>query len=199
MNHTNEIELILQLQQDNVNAFDILYQTYHNSLYSNIFKLTRQAETAQDILQEVFICLWEKRLSLHPNQPVAGWLFVVSYNKSVTYLKKMLRESIQKKDAMNGQTAPESERIQREDQLNLLEEAIEKLSPQKRKVFELCKIQGKTYEETARELGISKHTVKEYLSGAVSYIKLYVQQHPGHQSVFINSTILLFLCIEARV
>ncbi|MEO6000378.1 MAG: sigma-70 family RNA polymerase sigma factor [Chitinophagaceae bacterium] len=196
MNHTNENELILQLQQDDVNAFDVLYETYHNSLYSNIYKFTRQAETAQDILQEVFICLWEKRLTLHPHQPIAGWLFVVSYNKSVTYLKKMLRESLQTRNAVTAQKAPENDLLQREDQLNLLEEAIEKLSPQKRKVFELCKIQGKTYEETARELGISKHTVKEYLSGAVSYIKLYVQQHPGHQSVFINSTILLFLCTE---
>jgi RNA polymerase sigma-70 factor (family 1) len=192
MNYTNEIEIITRLQQDDVSAFDALYHTYHNSLYANIFKLTRHADTSKDILQEVFISLWEKRNSLNPEKSLAGWLFVVSYNKSVTYLRIRLRESLLKVRDLASQ--PDAEReVQKGDQLNLLEEAIEKLSPQKRKVFELCKMQGKTYEETAMELGISKHTVKEYLSGAVSYIKLYVQQHPGHQSAIIKSTIMIFL------
>jgi RNA polymerase sigma-70 factor (ECF subfamily) len=195
MTPLNEIDLVRRLQQDDVDAFDILYHTYHHSLYSNIFKLTRQADTAKDILQEVFICLWEKRNTLHPQQPIAGWLFVVSYNKSITCLKKMLRDAMMKSQAASNQQAPEKDRLQQEDQLSLLEEAIEKLSPQKRKVFELCKMQGKTYEETAMELGISKHTVKEYLSGAVRYIRMYIQQHPGHQSVYLLAALLMFLSL----
>lgn len=194
MNH-KEIELIVRLQQDDVNAFDTLYHTYHNSLYSNIYKLTRQADSSKDILQEVFISLWEKRLSIDPEQSVGGWLFVVSYNKSVTFLKKRLREFVL--IAKHKVSSPEFEKeLQNEHQLVLLEEAIKKLSPQKRKVFELCKLEGKSYDETASEMGISKHTVKEYLSGAISYIKLYVQQHPGQQSVFVKATIMFFLCSE---
>lgn len=179
MNHINEKELVLRLRQDDIKAFDILYYTYHNSLYSNIFKLTREADVARDILQEVYISLWEKRSSLNPSQPIAGWLFVVSYNKSVSFLKKRLKESILKSQSLPEFPTQERNAYLQESRLNLLEEAIEKLSPQKRKVFELCKIQGKTYEETAKELGISKHTVKEYLSGAINCIKIYVKQHPG--------------------
>jgi RNA polymerase sigma-70 factor (family 1) len=185
MNHLNEIELVMRLQHDDVTAFDVLYHTYHHPLYSNIFKLIRQADTSKDILQEVFISLWEKRASLHPQQSIGGWLFVVSYNKSVTYLKKRLRESMLNANRTEIAADPDRE-SQHEDQLSILEEAIGKLSPQKRKVFELCKVQGKTYEETAYELGISKHTVKEYLAGAIGHIKVYVQQHPGHQSVLLT-------------
>jgi RNA polymerase sigma-70 factor (ECF subfamily) len=71
-------------------------------------------------------------------------------------------------------------------QINILEKAIALLSPQKRKVFELCKLQGRTYEEASAEMGISKHTVKEYLSGAMASIKEYAVNYPeaGAASVF---------------
>ena len=59
----------------------------------------------------------------------------------------------------------------KEMRLKELEEAIENLPTQKRKVFYLCKLKGYTYEEAARTLNISKHTVKEYLSDAVHSIK----------------------------
>ena len=70
-------------------------------------------------------------------------------------------------------------------QVVILEKAIEQLSPQRRKVFELCKVQRRTYEEVAEELQLSKHTVKEYLSGAVFSIKEYIKQHPEYSAMFI--------------
>jgi RNA polymerase sigma-70 factor (ECF subfamily) len=71
----------------------------------------------------------------------------------------------------------------------MLEEAMSRLSPQKRKVFELCKLQGKTYEETASVLQISKYTVKEYLTAAVGSVKEYVHQHP-QSSVAVSSAVV---------
>ena len=55
---------------------------------------------------------------------------------------------------------------------------MDQLSPQKRKVFELCKVQGRTYKKAAEELHISKYTVKEYLSEALISIKKYIGEHP---------------------
>ena len=72
---------------------------------------------------------------------------------------------------------PEETHLTIEEKTQLLTEAINQLSPQKRKVLELCKLQGKTYEETARELHISRHTVKEYLASAISHVKGYIRQH----------------------
>jgi RNA polymerase sigma-70 factor (ECF subfamily) len=177
----SENELVKLLQKDNVNAFDTLYQKYHQDIYFNILKITRNVDATRDILQEVFIALWEKRMTLDPGQLLPPWLFVVAYNKSINYLKKALRTSmhIVHVSDMEMQSLPLDEEIDfmyaRE---RLLAEAMEQLSPQKRKVFELCKLQGKSYEETARELHISKYTVKEYLSNAISYVKLYIHQHP---------------------
>ncbi|HXO77620.1 MAG TPA: sigma-70 family RNA polymerase sigma factor, partial [Puia sp.] len=126
-----------------------------------------------------FLKLWERRSSLDPDQSVPAWLFVLSYNKAIDYLKHYLRHSISLDESQEKMLVvpPEETYLTIEEKTQLLSEAINQLSPQKRKVLELCKLQGKTYEETARELHISRHTVKEYLASAISHVKGYIRQH----------------------
>jgi len=179
VSYPNDYELAVRLRQGDVEAFDTLYQKYHQGLYFNILKLTHQTAASQDILQEVFLKLWERRTSLDPDQSVTAWLFVLSYNKAIDYLKHYLRHSISLDESQEKimVVPPEETHLTIEEKTQLLTEAINQLSPQKRKVLELCKLQGKTYEETARELHISRHTVKEYLASAISHVKGYIRQH----------------------
>jgi RNA polymerase sigma-70 factor (family 1) len=186
-----DTELIIRLQLNEVEAFDTLYWRYHQAVYANILKLTKEKEATKDILQEVFIALWEKRSTIDVNQSISGWLFVVSYNKSITYLKKSLKDSVNQELTEEIKPTEEPSFNIREVQFQLLEKAVEQLSPQKRKVFELCKLQGKTYHEAAKELNISKHTVKEYLSAAITNIKEYIKTHPDYLVCF-SCCILLF-------
>jgi RNA polymerase sigma-70 factor (ECF subfamily) len=184
-------ELITRLQNDDKEAFNELYQKYHSALYYNILKLTRDAIVTEDIVQEVFITLWEKRYDLNVEQGIAGWLFVVSYNRSISYLKRKLKESIaQTVLQQNIESTTNAGNSLENTQISILEKAIEQLSPQKRRVFELCKLQRRTYAEVADELQISKHTVKEYLSGAVISIKNYVKQYPEYSVIFFTAIYL---------
>ncbi len=180
--HYSDQELIIQLQRDDVRAFNQLYFKYHAAIYRNIFKLLKDGEESENILQEVFTSLWLNRVTLDAAKPVANWLFVVSYNKSITHLKKSLKKAFAYQQIENEhEYAHEEDVFLKEIKLKLINEACLNLSPQKRKVFDLCKLQGKSYEETAVELNISKHTVKEYLSLAVKSIKEYVDQHPNNK------------------
>ena len=184
-------ELITRLQNDDKKAFNELYQKYHSALYYKILKLTRDAIVTEDIVQEVFITLWEKRYDLNVEQGIAGWLFVVSYNRSISYLKRKLKESIaQTVLQQNIESTTNAGNSLENTQISILEKAIEQLSPQKRRVFELCKLQRRTYAEVADELQISKHTVKEYLSGAVISIKNYVKQYPEYSVIFFTAIYL---------
>ena len=192
LNVSVDIEYVIRLQEDDVEAFDGLYWKYHEAVYANIFKLIKDGEATKDILQEVFLTLWEKRSFLDVNQSVSGWLFVVSYNKSISYLKQVLKRSI-KGAELNEEMQPavEIEFNAREMQLQLLEAALQKLSAQKKRVFELCKLQGKTYGEAAKELNISKHTVKEYLTAAVAQVKEYIKAHPDYLVCFFYPIVSL--------
>lgn len=175
----------MHLQKDDKEAFNVLYWKFHSAIFSNVLKLTRDSLIAEDIVQEVFISLWEKRYQIDPGQEIAGWLFVVSYNKSVSHLKRKLKESLAHSIMQQPfEVAIDEGHDLAYAQVNLLAKAIEQLSPQKRRVFELCKLQQKTYMEAAEELKLSKHTVKEYLQNAVISIKEYIKQHPEFTSLF---------------
>jgi RNA polymerase sigma factor (sigma-70 family) len=190
-----DTELVIRLREDDVEAFNALYWKYHQAVYANIFKLLKEPESTKDILQDVFVALWEKRSTLDSGQSVSGWLFVTSYNKSVSYLKKLLKVPVAGNELKEElHPAEEPDLNVKEVQLQLLEAALGRLSPQKKKVFELCKLQGKSYEETAKELNISRHTVKEYLSAAIASVKEYIKERPHYLiSIYCPFLLLRFL------
>ena len=180
-------DLALRLRNDDISAFNTLYWEYHAAVYANTLKLIKDPAIAEDIVQDVFVTLWGKRHSIDPEQDIAGWLFVVSHHKTVDQLKRKLKQALAQKD-LSIVTEDHSVVVNaalKEEQLNAIEEAMDHLSPQKRKVFELCKVQGRTYKKAAEELHISKYTVKEYLSEALVSIKKYVGEHPRQTGIII--------------
>lgn len=190
----NDTSLIYLLQKGDTKAFDKLYWKYHSALYSNVLRLTRDTGAAEDIVQETFITLWQKKAAIQPENSISGWMFVISYNKAVNWQKKKLLESkTHKSIAIQLQETSLPDLY--EEQIEILENAIKQLSPQKRKVIELCKLQGKTYKETAAELNISAHTVKEYLSGAMATVKDYIIAKPKCSTEIPVIAILGFLSL----
>jgi len=184
-------DLALRLRKNDISAFNTLYWRYHTAIYANALRLLKDPVIAEDIVQDVFITLWEKRLLIDPNQDIAGWLFVVCHHKSVDQLKRKLRQSIAEKVLQPVIEDPHAFEIDiEEEQIRAIERAVDQLSPQKRKVFELCKVQHRTYEKAAEELHISKYTVKEYLAEAIVSIKKHIRQHPTQAGLFIHFVML---------
>ncbi|TDW95892.1 RNA polymerase sigma factor [Dinghuibacter silviterrae] len=167
-------ELVIGLQQGDRSAFDALYYRYYPGVYRNICKLIHKYEIAEDILQEVFLALWDNRSSIDPSRPVAGWLFVVSYNKSLKWLKADIREHHLYRNylAMGSyDDAPEPEEDNFRAQMDLLNSVIEELPHRKKQAFKLCKLEGRSYEEAGQILGISSITVKEYVKTSAQSIR----------------------------
>jgi RNA polymerase sigma-70 factor (ECF subfamily) len=191
MSIEDDINLVCRLHGDDIKAFDALYKKYHQAIYRNIYKLTKDYDVAQDILQDVFVVLWEKRLQIKPDQSVSGWLFVLSFNRSISYLRQKLKDSaiINKLPFMETEQITDEKEVI-DGQYYLLHDAVNHLSPQKKSVFTLCKLEGRTYEEAAEKLNISKHTVKEYLGLAVVSVKNHINEHQAEW----KSVIVLLLC-----
>lgn len=187
---SEELALVAALQGDSVVAFDALYRMYFPAVYANILHLVKDPAAAQDIVQEVFIRLWEKRSSLHPGQPAGNWLFVVSYNRSLNHLRSTLRQRLKMASLVPDVVETEEEWEITSIQLDMLERAIDKLPPQRKKVFLLCKMQGKTYAEAASELQISHYTVKEHITKASRFIRDYVRLQPEWQTLLVAVPIL---------
>ena len=195
----SEKEVLLRLIRGDEAVFALLYERYHHAIYLNVIKLIHTPAEAEDIVQEVFLTLWRKRESVDPDKPLGGWLFAVSYHLSVDLLKKKFRQQacVKMAQGMEMDQSMEMERglgLEHSDpespefQLGLLEEAINQLSPQKRKVFQLCKLEGKSYEQASVELGISKYTINEYLKDGMTFIRQYVKTR-----ISFHTFIILFL------
>ncbi|MDN3582387.1 RNA polymerase sigma factor [Mucilaginibacter flavus] len=179
MNLEEDKGWVYRLYSGDVTAFDAIYHKYHHAIYRNIYKFTKDEDVSQDIMQDIFIALWEKRMEINPDKSLSGWLFVLSFNRSISYLRRKLKETTIVNTIPFDEAEPDIESIQLiDDQYYLLYEAINQLSPQKKKVFTLCKLEGKTYEEAAEKLNLSKHTVKEYLGNAVTSVKSHINSNP---------------------
>ena len=167
--------LLRAVQNADERAFYELYERYHHAVYLNVMRMLRSGPESEDIVQEVFYRFWQKRQSIAPDRSLGGWLFMVSYHLSIDHLRLKLKD---RRLLDYYYPEPESAIIDAADmRAAIIDEAIGRLSPQKRKVFELCKVQGKTYEKAAAELGISRNTVSDYLKEAMRSIRLHAQQY----------------------
>ncbi|MDQ1089811.1 MULTISPECIES: RNA polymerase sigma factor [unclassified Siphonobacter] len=192
-----ELESLVALSQDKVEAFDFLYHLYKQPVYGNIFKIVKQEDLAEDLLQEVFITLWENRHSLQLDRPVAGWLFVVSHNKALSFLKKKLKEAlvVSSSEEFTEQASPE-ETLDEEEyslQLSMIKEAVDQLPNRKREVFHQLRFEGKTTEEVAENLGISVQSVRDYLKQATRQVRTHIQERGKFMHASSASILIMML------
>jgi RNA polymerase sigma-70 factor (ECF subfamily) len=189
-----EKELLMRLAHGDEVAFRAVFDHYHAALFLNVMRLLHTEEEARDVVQEVFILLWEKRAAIDIDKGVGGWLFVLSYNRSVNHLKKKLRREMleQQADSLDKAGMDAADEALLVKQEAVLGDALATLSPQKRKAFELCRLQGKTYEAAALEMGISKHTVNEYLKQAMVAIREYIREHPPYDTTLAILALEIF-------
>jgi len=177
--------------------FNKIYSQYHQTIFRNIKKLIYDDDLALDILQEVFITLWNNREYKLFDKNVSGWLFTVSYNKSIDFLRRKITEELLEESKIANLKSNFDESLEFENQyalkLELLEEAIQSLSPRKKEVFKLYRYEGLSKEEVAEKLMISKESVGDYLKQANAFIREYVhKKSPSITNLFLLGCFLKF-------
>ena len=168
------------LAQGDEEAFVELYNRYHRKIYYIAFKMTQSEVLAEDVTQNVFLKIWEMRASLDPKQNFAAYINVICRNVIFDIFKRATREESVKKELK--QFAELSESDQEDDDFAetykiLLYNAISELPPQRRLVFEMCKLQEKSYSEIAQSLEISRSTVQDHIVKANKFVRDYVLAH----------------------
>lgn len=193
MDVCDEIELLKQLQKGDTKAYLALYQRYHVLVYHWALKLVKIPQLAEDLVQDVFLKIWQIRERLNPQQSFPAFIYRIARNKAFNLLKKIsldddLRSRVMTELSDTAESAENKLVWQQYEQL--LKSAIDQLPQQRQKVFKLCRQDGKTYDEAAAELGISRNTVKEHMVMAVKNIKEYFYKYGDIAFLFI----LLFSC-----
>jgi RNA polymerase sigma-70 factor (ECF subfamily) len=173
----NERALLQELANGQEAAFRTLFHTYFDNLYGAAFAYTKVHEQAEDVVQQVFLTLWEKRQTLLSVENLENYLFIIARNlilgqfrkqltheKHITYLRELFGA---------GESLPDEILISRQ-QRDLLEEAVRRLPPKQQEAYRLSREKGLSHEEIARVMNISKTTVKEHISNSLKSIKAFL-------------------------
>jgi len=176
----DEKRLLRQLAESNDKAFDLIYTTYADRLYGVAFAYTKSADFSEEVVQEVFLKLWEKRQELSHVESIEAYIYMMTRNAVINKLRTLTREreAFKKLAAFfeNNTRTPEQELSFKESN-QLIETAVSNLTEQQQLVYRLVRQEGLTREEVARRLNISENTVRNHMAKALQYIKAYVQQH----------------------
>ncbi|MEP7376012.1 MAG: RNA polymerase sigma-70 factor [Chitinophagaceae bacterium] len=186
--NSTEYELLRQLIEGDAHAFKEIYELYQDKIYAFAYKLTKQKHVADDMVQEVFIKLWEKRDQVKVELNFGAYLNKMTQNHIFNYLKKAshdkaLQQTIRHQmEALQNSNADEM--LEKELQ-KVYAEAIETLSPQKKLIYTLSRTGDLSYDEIARQLNISRNTVRNQMVDAIRLIRQYVAGHSGLTSIIL--------------
>ena len=197
-------ELVALFRDGSQKAFEALYLRYIKKLTGFCIGLLRDEARAEDIAQDIFLQILEMRDSLNPEKSFYGFLQTIAQNRILNEFKRTdihlryVRHALEHENDVTNQT---ENLILDNDYAKLVNEMIEALTPQQKKIFRLSRMQGLTYDEIAELMQISLPTVQFHASLALKKIKKQLMQHTGlhlnrnsakfRQSIIISHCLLI--------
>lgn len=172
--------LLLQLKEGNSHAFSALYGMYSKMLLSNMLHMVKDQEVAKELLQDLFLKIWEKRAQIDIEKSFKSFLFTIAKNMVYDYLRKVALDKKLTKELIVSTIEAYShteELLGFKEKNACLSQAIEMLSPQSRQVYQLCKIEGLSHKEISERLGISISTVNNHIVKSSKVVKAFLYSH----------------------
>jgi RNA polymerase sigma-70 factor (family 1) len=164
---------LVRLTQSDEAAFAIIYNKYSPGLYIKLLRILKSRTLSEDILQDVFIVVWNNRNRIDSSKCFLSYLSCIAVHKCYDHFRKIARDKkLQCKlsQAENNYTENDQSLVAKEAAVVLLQ-TIELLPPKRKLIFRLCKVDGKTYEEVSKQLGISLSTISDHIVKANTFIR----------------------------
>ncbi|UYQ91391.1 RNA polymerase sigma-70 factor [Chitinophaga horti] len=171
----SEKMLLMQAAEGDQASFSALFHAYKHKLYGFLVRITDAPGMAEDIIQDVFLRLWNKRVELTDIDNFGAYLFRMAQNQALNALKRRAREyqyiaSLQEPVApAEAETALNMREVQAK-----LENAVAQLPPKQKQVFTLSRDKGLKHDEIAREMNISPATVNNHMIEALRTLRKHV-------------------------
>lgn len=190
---------VIALEQGDSQAFTIFYNRHLARVYKKMLVFLKSSDEAEEAVQEVFIRIWKRKEFLHEVHNIEAYFNTVCRNLVYDRFRKArndkhLLEKLKAAASEHPEQAPGADaQLLVKQQWELLQRALDTLPPQRRKVFELCKVQGLSYDEVCAELGITLPTAKEHVMRAKRDIRDYLN---GQGELAVSLLILLDMIHE---
>ncbi|MGV3762962.1 RNA polymerase sigma factor [Parapedobacter sp.] len=190
----NEPELLARLKAGDDTAFDRLYHRYGNRIYGRLLKLTKSVEVSEELLQDVFMKVWEHRERIDPALSFKSYLFRIAERLISDYYRRAAKDRhvydhlLQVGMAHEQPFDEEREHQLYQRKLDCLQDALGQLPRKCREVYTLCKIEGKSYREVASQLDMSTATISNHITKANKLIR-------SHLNIPATAILILQYCL----
>jgi len=173
--------LLRAIAQDNEWAFTKLFYAYKDKVYTIAMLFTKNETEAEEIVQEVFSRIWKYRHKLPEIKNFSAWMVTVTKHRALTVLHKIAKEQMgrQQLSKLSGnQPNLDTEYSLRHKEVqSLLQSALQVLTPQQRKIFELSRLSGLDRKAVAASMGLSPATVSVHLTIALRRVRHFLYEH----------------------
>ncbi len=168
-------ELAVLIRSGDITAFDKIYKRYSNRLYVFVFGILKSQKDAEDIIQEVFIKVWDKRDKINEYLSFQSYLFTIAHNTTINIIRKKLKETelvSQIKSLQNPAEKSSNEtEIEYKELKERLKNTINKLPQRQQQVYSLSRNEELSYKEIADKLDISVNTVENHMVKALKFVR----------------------------
>jgi RNA polymerase sigma-70 factor (family 1) len=176
-------DLLHRMADDDQAAFTCLYRRHWEALFISTVRAIGNREDAEDIIQEVFASLWNRRKALNLTGRLAGYLQVSVKYKAINYIDRNItrRHYLEtlSRVADSGTAASPEVLLRVKEVQQLIQTVIESMPPKMREVFQLSRREHLSHKEIATRLGISEETVKKHIQHAMQLLRSALGKAPA--------------------
>lgn len=170
------------LNEGNKEAFKVLFELYYNKLLYFAQSYISNKEDAEEIIQDVFVKIWEKRKRITTN--INGYLFKTTKNACLDYLRSKRYKLAISDNMLQLEALINFHALSDKDSLSVIEKELEQkilagieLLPEKcKQVFVKSRIDGLKNSEISDELDISIKTVENHISKAIKHMRVHLRE-----------------------
>ncbi len=171
---TDEKILVKALKNGDKGAFEKIFRIYHKQLYFFCYSFLNQKEDAENITQDVFVKLWLKRATIDTEKSFSGFLFTMTKNLALNYIRKTIHQQIFVNQLLNNglkECCQTDKQISYNEVRRRLNDLINRLPPKRKEIFLLSREEGLSHLEISKRLNISVHTVESQMTKALKFIR----------------------------
>lgn len=190
----SEAELLKRVAAGDKSAYAILYNLHLGGLYQYAYLFTKSKATSEDIVQNVFVRIWERRQALTAIDSFRPYLYRSAKNLILDEVRKN-QVKARAAELLKPDTEESSEygddKLIYDQYYKIAEEAISQLSEKRRQIFLLRTREELSLDEIAANLSISKSVVKKQLYAGITFVRQYIQQHGITTMLLVNALLQL--------
>ena len=180
-------KLVEKLKDDDVKAFEILFRRYYAYLCSYAFKTVRDSANAEELVQEFFVRLWEKREQLSIDTSVKNYFFRSIRNQCINAIqhdkiKAKYAQKIIAETEIDFSVEDSFVELELSEKIN---ESIQSLPEKRREIFRLSREEGLKYREIAEKMNISVKTVETQMSLAIKFLRDKLKKYSAFFILFL--------------